>query len=256
MLPRTRTILLAAVVAVVVLISGCDIAAFYGPPGSWGTTTDPDLLAVIEAAGRTYQSGQSVDVVWDGTEQPDYLTIELALSGSVIETLAGNHRSDLPFSWWIPDDFPAASETADEYQIVVRGFHPEQGIGSLELVAWSERFTILPAVTGGLSDITVSRRNVVITLTDNGAEIDNDTIDLLINGSYIAQGHVLEGGSGTSFEVALQPGGNLLEIYAVNEGSITPNTALLEVTDVIDGPVAQEWRLLAGETGSLTVTAP
>lgn len=256
MLPRTRLITTTTILIAIVVIAGCDIAAFYGPHG-WGETTDPELLAVISPSrGDRISAGDRLLIIWDGTEQPDALTIELARSGAIVDTLARNYRNSGDFTWTVPSDFAPASEVYDEYQIVVRGFHPDQSIGELELIAYSERFTILPASGGGLSDITVSSRNVIITLTDNGTEVDGDTIDLRLNGALVVANHVLVGGLGTSFALALEPGENTLSIYAVNEGSITPNTALMEVTDVIEGPVAQEWRLLAGETGTLTVTAP
>ncbi len=254
MLPRTRVILIATAI-VAFVIAGCDVTAFYGLHDD-GFTSDPYLLSVIEPNGDRYRPGDEIAITWEGAEQPETLRIELLLSGAVIETLAVNHPSDLWFSWRIPTDFSVAHETPDEYRIVVRGFHPDQSVGTLELTAASEPFSILAPMGNELTDLTVSERSVTITLTDNGAQIDGDTVNLYLNGDLFISGHVLVGGAGTSFPMDLLPGPNTLEIYAVNEGSVTPNTALLQVTNVIEGPAAQEWRLSQGETGSLTVTAP
>ncbi len=64
------------------------------------------------------------------------------------------------------------------------------------------------------------------------------------------------GGEGTTIPLTLQAGENVLEVYAVNEGSAPPNTALLEVSHVVEGLSAHEWRLQTGEFGRLTITAP
>ena len=255
MLPRRRMMLIAAVAAIVA-ITGCDITTYYGHPDEWSGTTDPQLLSVIEPNGTNFEPGDEMQITWDGTDQPELLTIELAHSGVVIETIATGYPNGIPYTWTIPADFAVSTVAPDEYQIVVRGFHPGQAVGTLELIAYSEPFGMVAPTGQVLADVEVSQRNVTITLTDNGSEIDGDTVDLYINGSLFVAGHVLVGGAGTSFPMDLVPGENVLEIYAVNEGTVVPNTALLQITNVVQGPVAQQWRLSSGETGRLTVTAP
>ena len=69
-------------------------------------------------------------------------------------------------------------------------------------------------------------------------------------------GHVLAGPLGTAIPAALQAGANVLEIVAVNEGTVGPKTAELEISDVSEGQAVQVWRLTAGQTGALTISAP
>jgi hypothetical protein len=93
-------------------------------------------------------------------------------------------------------------------------------------------------------------------MTDNGQEIDGDTVDIVLNGETVGAGHVLIAPPGTDLELTLQAGINLLEVVALNEGSISPNTAELVISHVLEGESIQEWRLVTGESGSLTITAP
>ena len=159
--------------------------------------------------------------------------------------------------WWsIPTDFPVDAELADEYQIVLSGYHPGVGDGTLLMVATSPAFSILPAATSGLSDVTVATASIVVTLTDNGQLIDGDTVDLILGGALQAAGHVLVGGTGTAFPLSLTSGDNLFEIRAVNEGTAPPNTALLQISDAVSGEASQQWRLATGEVGRVTITAP
>lgn len=264
MLPRTRThtsaralhLLLGLAITAVLLASGCDIAVVYGSAYEPEELSRPDLLAVTAPDGGSYETGDSMEILWTGSQQPDYLQIDLYLSGSLHTTITHRVSNDGSYAWTIPSEFPVATETPDEYQIVVSGYHPEQTTGTLRLIAASAEFTILAAATGGLSDVTVGRRQIELTVTDNGQEIDGDTVDLYLNGNLIVAGHILVAEPGTTFPVTLQAGENMLEVFAVNEGSVTPNTALLEISHVTAGPDAQEWRLGAGESGSLTITAP
>ena len=76
------------------------------------------------------------------------------------------------------------------------------------------------------------------------------------DGEVVIEGHILAAPPGTSFALSLQKGPNLFEVVAVNEGSISPNTAQLTISNVVVGESVQQWRLLTGETGTLTITAP
>ena len=119
-----------------------------------------------------------------------------------------------------------------------------------------EDTTIAPPASGGLSDVTVSQRIITITMTDNGQEIDGDTVDIILNGAPISAAHVLVGPPGTNLELILRAGSNFLEVVALNEGAVSPNTAELIISHVLEGESIQEWRLATGESGSLTITAP
>jgi len=258
MLPRKITHIVAAA-ALIAIISSCQISLMpndYRGTDDTGRTTDPDLLAVVEPDGANYTAGDTMTIRWEGSEQPYDVTIELYLSGTEHLRLAQSIPNTGSFVWSIPADYSAVTEVFDEYQIVVSGYHTQQVAGELLLVAYSEEFTIVPQAAGGLSDVTVSRRDVTVRLVDNGQEIDGDTVDLYLNGTAFSLGHVLAGGDGTTFPLDLRSGENVFEVYAVNEGSISPNTALLEIANVVEGVSSQEWRLAAGETGRLTITAP
>ncbi len=97
---------------------------------------------------------------------------------------------------------------------------------------------------------------IVITVTDNGSLIDGDTVTIILNGEIIAENHILAGIPGNEFELVLNSGENILRITAVDEGDVSPNTALLEITGVVEGIESQEWRLQTGETGTLVIEAP
>jgi hypothetical protein len=262
MLPRATSVIAIAMIAVFLLLGGCHIVLLdsdsdYGAPDPLDNpVTDPDLLAVTSPSGQSYTAGDSLTIVWTGSDQPDYLTIDLYLAGVPHARIAENLANQGRYTWTIPADFSVNTEVFTEYQIVVSGYHPDQSTGSLLLAAFSVEFTILPNASGGLSDVTVSQRLVDVTLTDNGQEIDGDTVDLYLNGSAVALGHVLAGGAGTTFGLTLAAGENVFEVYAVNEGSVSPNTALLEISHVVQGLTTQQWRLAAGEYGRLTITAP
>ncbi len=259
MLLRMRTII--AALALVVLAGGCEIVlldtdATRTPDPLDDPVTDPDLLAVVSPAGGSVAAGEPLTIRWEGSAQPDEIDIDLYLSGTPHTRLAASVSDSDDYTWTIPTDFFVHADVFDEYQIVVSGYHPDQATGALLLAAYSVHFAILPSASGGLSDVTVSQRLVDVTVTDNGQEIDDDTIDLFLNGVAVELSHVLVGGEGTTIPLTLQAGENVLEVYAVNEGSAPPNTALLEVSHVVEGLSAQEWRLQTGEFGRLTITAP
>lgn len=261
MLLQMRTIIAASALALVILVGGCEIVLLdtdtTGTPDPLDDpVTDPDLLAVVSPAGGSVTAGDSLTIRWEGSAQPDEIDIDLYLSGTPHTRLADSISNSGRFTWTIPTDFSVHADVFDEYQIVVSGYEPDQATGTLLLAAYSVEFAILPSASGGLSDVTVSQRLVDVTLTDNGQEIDGDTVDIFLNGAAVELGHVLSGGTGTTIPLTLQAGENVLEIYAVNEGSAPPNTALLEISHVVDGLTAQEWRLQTGEFGRLTITAP
>lgn len=221
-----------------------------------GRTIDPDLLTVTTPAGDTFEPGDLLVVEWTGSAQPDLVTIELYLAGSLHTVLASEIANAGSFAWTIPGEFPTDNEVFTEYQVVVSGRWPAQPSGELVLAAWSVDFAIVPRASGGLSEVTVDALEISVRLVDNGQQIDGDTVDLLLNGVPVVTGHVLAADPGTTFPLTLRPGQNVFEVYAVNEGSVSPNTALLEISNVTVGLTSQEWRLAAGEYGGLTITAP
>ncbi|MBU8913113.1 MAG: hypothetical protein KOO61_03755 [Spirochaetales bacterium] len=241
----------------VIAISGCDIQVLY-PSAYEDTTIENDtLLAVVTPEGtEAYSPADVVPIQWSGSIDSPTVVIDLYRYGQFAMQIASRAANTGSFNWLIPVDFDAVSEVTDHYQIAIRAQHPDYSPGDLFVQAFSEPFTIVPQASGGLSDVTVSQRIITITMTDNGQEIDDDTVDIILNGATISAAHVLVGPPGTNLELTLQAGINLLEVVALNEGAISPNTAELIISHVLEGESIQEWRLATSESGSLTITAP
>lgn len=250
-------LILSALLILLVIVSGCDVRVLYPPFDDEYTIEDDSLLAVVNPVGsEVYHPGDLVSIEWSGSVTSERVTLELFEYGRFAAEIASSVPNTGQFNWIIPADFDTVSEFVDQYQIAARVAHPEYSPGELYLEARSELFSIVAQATGGLSDVTVSQRIVTITVTDNGTEIDGDTINVVVNGTPVLTDHVLIAAPGTDVELTLQAGANQLEIVAVNEGSVSPNTAELTITNVIEGESVQEWRLATGESGSLTITAP
>ena len=111
-----------------------------------------------------------------------------------------------------------------------------------------------PGDHGGLSDVTVNARRISITLTDDGSLVDGDRVDVFLNGTKVIDNHTLVGGAGTVFLLDLLPGSNTLQVTALNEGTSSPNTAQLAISNVTVGAALQSWRLLTGQSGSLVIS--
>lgn len=109
---------------------------------------------------------------------------------------------------------------------------------------------------GGLQTVTVARRDISIRLYDDGQFIDGDTVSVRLNGASIASNHVLAAPPGNLIRVTLAGGINSLEIYAHNEGDVPPNTARIQISNVVDGPPDQEWSLGLGESERMQLIAP
>jgi hypothetical protein len=250
---------IAALIVIVgiVLISSCEVRVFRDSPYEGTTVEDMDLLAVVAPGmADSFSPADVIGIEWSGSIAFSSVTIDLYRYGQFVMEISAAAPDTGRTDWRIPEDFDALVEDTDDYQISIRAQHPNHYPGELFIQAFSEPFSIVPRATGGLSDVTVSQRIITITMTDNGQEIDGDTVDIILNGLTVSAGHVLAGPPGTDVELVLQAGLNLLEIVALNEGSISPNTAELSISDVIEGESVQEWRLSAGEIGSLTITAP
>ena len=79
-------------------------------------------------------------------------------------------------------------------------------------------------------EITVASPNVTIYVWDSGT-IDGDIISLAVNGNWVTQNRTLTG-SKVAIPVTLNSKGySYLLLYAVNEGSIPPNTAAISIND-------------------------
>lgn len=258
-IPRSRlaAYLVILMVLVGIALSGCDVALLFGSDDDWDRSTDPTLLAVTSPAIRsTYNLGEKLAVTWIGTLAADSVAIDLHHGEVWIETINATAPNTGEYTYVIPADLDTGGGPTNTYRISVRGRHLTHEPGELEVIAYSEYFTIGEPVIGGLTDVTVNQRLIVITVIDNGSEIDGDTVDIVLNGTPVVAGHVLVASPGNNFGLSLQQGDNVLEIVAINEGSVSPNTAQLLISNVVTGHSSQAWRLFTGEIGSLTITAP
>jgi hypothetical protein len=108
------------------------------------------------------------------------------------------------------------------------------------------------AAGSGLTDVTVNSTNITISLWDHGSE-DGDLIQVFLNGQMMWQQIRL---TKSRINLQLSMGGweNLIEIKALNEGSQSPNTASIAISNVIQGRAQQEWSLKTGQIGRLRVS--
>lgn len=226
---------------------------------SGGTQVQPSLTVTAPASGAVYSEGQNLTVIWNASGSLAHtVRIELRRYGSHALTLAEEAPNNGSYDWQVGGSVGFDVEIQDEYQIRVIASveepNAQKGYAS-ELEASSGFFTIIPS-DSGLSDIAVDSRSITATFVDNGSVVDGDTVDIHLNGVLIADDHVLAAEPGTDMPLDLDPGENELRITAVNEGSVSPNTALIRFSNVITGRGEQEWRLAAGEVGTLTIDAP
>jgi len=112
--------------------------------------------------------------------------------------------------------------------------------------------------TGGtskdLTDVTVGRRDVTITVWDHSNE-DGDIINIYLNGKILKNKLRLTNKK-QSFRVNLSGGQNRFEVEAVNEGSQSPNTATVEISNVTKGKPSQVYERKSGQKTSMNLNAP
>ena len=109
--------------------------------------------------------------------------------------------------------------------------------------------------SGGFSDVTVSQRNIRITMYDHGA-VDGDEVRITLNGRTIVSKHSLVGPPGTTWSITLNNGSNTIQVTALSEGYSSPNTATLVLSNVTQGKSTQTYRIDKNESASLIVAAP
>ncbi len=107
----------------------------------------------------------------------------------------------------------------------------------------------------GLTDVTVSQREVTISVRDN-ASIDGDRIDLYLNGKKILSNYTLTS-SQYGVNVILRSGENEVVVVALNEGDSSPNTVEVSVSHVVKGDTVQVAQgLKTGQSASFKIIAP
>jgi len=108
--------------------------------------------------------------------------------------------------------------------------------------------------TAGLSDIIISSFALSWIMSDFGVE-DGDIIDIVVSQfgrELFRTRHTLRN-AGTGFNVNIGTGVAVLQIRAVNEGDLSPNTAQIDVQNVVSGESTQEYSLNTGQTATLRV---
>lgn len=107
----------------------------------------------------------------------------------------------------------------------------------------------------GFSNVSVNSTSVIISVRDNQT-VDGDIISLSVNGQPYLRSHTLSG-DWYDIQVKLSSGQNTITVTALNEGSASPNTVEIKISNVIGGSAAQVSRgLYTGQSESLTINAP
>lgn len=110
--------------------------------------------------------------------------------------------------------------------------------------------------SGGFSDIGISGLNLAYLLRDHALE-DGDIVQIRITqfGRVIYEGQVNLTNAGEVFDLMVGRGVASLEIFAVNEGYSSPNTAQITVENVVRGEATQTYSLQTGQTATLRIEA-
>jgi hypothetical protein len=206
-----------------------------------------------KAAGAQLTPGMDMGFAWQSTPAGSLVRLEVFRNNAQYKTTLLNYAPDTGTqTWTIPVDIEL--HDADQFQAKLTIVDGVVQTNILE-ERYSPPFKIVRAGTNaGLTDVTVSARRISITLTDNGSLVDGDRVDVFLNGAKVIDNHTLAGGAGTVFVLDLLPGSNELRVTALNEGTSSPNTAQLAISDVVVGAALQSWRLLTGQSGSLIIS--
>lgn len=135
---KRRLVPTALLMTAVLTLAGCNGGLFGDMGLDFAETTDPNLLKVVRPAGGTHAAGEMLEIAWESTVGPPHIDIDLYESGTPVIEIGRDLENTGRLEWIVPRDVPAS----DQYQIVVTGYHPQQGVGELLLAAFSERFTI------------------------------------------------------------------------------------------------------------------
>jgi hypothetical protein len=96
---------------------------------------------------------------------------------------------------------------------------------------------------------------IEISVRDN-ASVDGDRIDLFVNGKKV-MGDVQLTSSPQTVRVKLNSGENTIQVTALNEGTHSPNTVEVRISNVTQGSAVQiSAGLKTGQSSSFKVHAP
>jgi hypothetical protein len=219
------------------------------PPG---TTYAVTVDWAGKATGAQLNPGMDVTFAWEPAPAGSLVRLEVFRNNARYEATLLNYAADTDaHTWTVPLDIEL--HDADYFQAKLTVID-----GVVQTTILEERYSppfqiVRAGNTSGLTDVTVDARHISITLTDDGSLVDGDRVDVFLNGVKVIDNHTLVGGAGTVFSLDLLAGSNELRVTALNEGTSSPNTAQLRISDVTAGAAVQSWRLLTGESGSLVI---
>lgn len=207
-----------------------------------------------KGTGAQLSPSMNVTFAWQPAAVGRLVRLEVFRNKALYETTLLNYAADTgAYTWSVPPDIEL--HDADYFQAKLTIVD-----GVIQTTVLEERYSppfqiVRLGNTAGLSDVTVNSRHISITLIDDGSLVDGDRVDVFLNGAKVIDNHTLVGGAGTVFSLDLLSGSNVLRVAALNEGTSSPNTAQLRISDVTVGAAVQSWRLLTGESGSLVIHA-
>jgi hypothetical protein len=207
-----------------------------------------------KGTGAGLAPGLDLRFSWEPASVGSLVRLELFRNNAQYESTLLNYAIDSgAHTWTVPSDIEL--HDADYFQAKLTIVD-----GAIQTAVLAESYSppfqiVRPGNNSGLTDVTVNSRHISITLIDDGSLVDGDRVDVFLNGAKVIDNHTLVGGAGVVFSLDLLAGSNALRVMALNEGTSSPNTAQLRISDVIVGAAVQSWRLLAGEAGSLVIYA-
>lgn len=247
----------------------CGLSAARRAPGINMFTIAPQapqatLLGVPDSA-RVVQEEESMRV-------PLYVTTKDTAGVSHIRLLIGMLAGDGSVRSWTPSTGLDASVDAtsfsvaygDTVQVAVHvsvATGARLGLAGIPLLLVDSSGHVLDArvlpvrIVSQLADVTVTSPDGRLFFYDYGIE-DGDSLTVELNGLPVAT-RVMLYNAGRTYSVHYLPGRNVLRIHALNEGSIPPNTAAIQIpgaqTSAGVGTVERQYSLLTGQVVSLVI---
>lgn len=210
----------------------------------------PSAIALVHD-GADIRAGTLLTFKWADAGAANFVRLDLFRNDGYESLFLDYAPNAGSYAWSIP----AALQLADADTFSVKLTVYDQAVNPTILAqVRSPVFQIKQAAANpnGLSDVVVNAGAITVTMTDNGALVDGDIVQVSLNGSVVQSSLTLTG-AGTQLPLTLRAGANTLAITALNEGTSPPNTACLDIGAVVSGQASQQWRLTAGQTGTVTI---
>jgi hypothetical protein len=210
---------------------------------------NPSQISLDIEAG----SSESVRVTVEnaGFEVSDDLTYSIEAFedepfGLSVSSVRGPSTLDARESGTVRFSISARPDSPEQLPVVlVKAFEDGQEVAE---------FTVFVGIKPQLSDIDVGQQQILMQLADYGQQ-DGDLVNITLNGSSVVSGHSLVN-AGTTFNLSLRPGRNIIVIEALNEGSISPNTAEIGFGDVTRGEAVQRYGMRTGQRVQIIMSTP